>query len=283
MGRDMEYLKALSGSLKFPAFTTSINFDVSYTTRFDPDRYIDGYRITFYHPSLDEVVGKNDPLIADVPDEWYEDDEVAVRLYGNIGPWEAALYGHDGYWKSPNVFDGATGNFTFLHLTVIGTSARGPVSGGIGSLEAGYYNSRDDHDGSGPPVRNSEWRVLVGYERELAPDLTGSVQYYLEQMVDNDTYLGSLPASSHGRDHRRHVMTLRLTKLAMNQNLKLPLFNFYSPSDEDEYLKLGSIYKMMDAYRIELGGNLFYGREKYTFFGQFEDPSNVYAGVRRDF
>ncbi len=283
IGRDLEYLKAPSDAVKVSLYTASANLDVSYTPKFDPDRYIDGRRISYYHPALGEIVGRSDPLEAEEPNDWLDDDEVAARLYWNLGSWETALYGYDGYWKSPNGFDGSTGLFTFPRLTVFGASARGPVWGGIGNAESGYYDSRDDGDGSDPQVRNSEWRALLGYEKELAPDLTGSVQYYLEQMDDHERYLGSLPPGSPAKDHKRHVVTLRLTRLAMNQNLMLSLFNFYSPSDEDGYLRASALYKMTDSVKFEFGGNHFYGAEDHTFFGQFEGASNIYAGVRTGF
>jgi hypothetical protein len=125
--------------------------------------------------------------------------------------------------------------------------------------------------------------VLLGYEKELAPDLTGSVQYYLEQMDDHGEYLASLPPGSPARDRKRHLLTLRLTRLAMNQNLRLSLFNFYSPSDEDGYLRLSGLYKVTDAVRVELGANFFFGEDEHTFFGQFEEASNIYAGIRTGF
>jgi hypothetical protein len=283
IGRDLEYLKAPSDSAKVSVYAALANLDIVYTPRFDPDRYIDGRRISYYHPALGDVAGRNEPLGTDDPDEWFDDDDIAGRLYWNLGSWETALYGYDGFWKSPNGFDGSTGLFTFPRLAVLGASARGPMSGGIGNVEVGYYDSRDDRDGSDPEVRNSEWRGLLGYEREIIPDLTGSVQYYLEQVADHGRYLDSLPPGSPVKDRKRHVVTVRLTRLAMNQNLRLSLFNFYSPSDEDGYLRVGSLYKMTDAVRIELGGNLFYGKEDHTFFGQFEGASNIYAGVRTGF
>jgi hypothetical protein len=283
IGRDLEYLKAPSDSIKVSVYASSVNVDVAYTPRFDPDRYIDGRRISYYHPALGEIVGRNETLRADNPDDWFDDDEVAARLYWNFGSYETALYGYDGYWKSPNGFDGITGIFTFPRLTVFGASTRGPVSGGIGNAEVGYYDSRDDGSGSDPEVRNSEWRVLLGYERELIANLTGSVQYYLEQMDDYGNYLGALSPGSPAKDHKRHVVTMRLTQLAMNQNLRLSLFNFYSPSDEDGYLRASSLYKMTDSVSFELGGNSFYGREGHTFFGQFENASNIYAGFRTSF
>lgn len=43
----------------------------------------------------------------------------------------------------------------------------------------------------------------------------------------------------------------------MQQDLKLSLFNFYSPSDEDGYLRLNAAYKIRDNLRVEAGGNIF--------------------------
>ncbi len=283
IGRDLEYLKAPSDSVKISLFGSTANLDIVYTPIFDADRYIDGRRISYYHPSLGDVVGRESPIEVDQPDDLFDDSETAVRLYSNLGSWEAAFYAYEGYWKSPNGYDGLAALFTFPPLTVFGASARGPVSGGIGSIETGYYDSRSDRDGSDPQVRNSEWRALIGYERELAQNLTGSFQYYLEQMTKHGEYLASLPPGAPAKDDRRHVVTLRLTRLAMNQNLRLSLFQFYSPSDEDGYLRLSGLYKVTDSVRLELGGNFFYGEDVHTFFGQFEDASNVYAGIRTGF
>ena len=57
---------------------------------------------------------------------------------------------------------------TFPRLAVLGASARGALAGGVSSVELGYYDSKDDRSGSDPFVRNSELRLLVGYEREVA-------------------------------------------------------------------------------------------------------------------
>jgi hypothetical protein len=102
-------------------------------------------------------------------------------------------------------------------------------------------------------------------------------------MSNYDAYLLVLLPGSPVKDENRHVITLRLTRLLMNQNLKLSLFNFYSPSDRDGYLRLNSIYKVTDAWQVEAGGNFLYGENNDTFFGQFQDASNLYVGVRDSF
>lgn len=283
IGRDEEYLKAPSDALKASFFLGGINIDAVYTPRFDNDRFIDGRRISYFNNNVGRVVGRNVPVLTDQRNKWFDDDELALRFYRNVGGFEMALYAYLGYWKSPEGFNASTGLFTFPELNVYGASARGPLFSGIGNIEIGYYDSRDDEDGDNPLIRNSELRILIGYERELLPELTGSVQYYLERMIDHDAFLRTFPPNSPRKDENRHVFTLRLTKMMMNQNLTLSLFNFYSPSDEDGYVRPKINYKFTDAWQGEIGGNIFYGSEKHTFFGQFDDNSNIYVALRYGF
>lgn len=119
------------------------------------------------------------------------------------------------------------------------------------------------------------------YEKELAVDLTASLQYYLEWMQKYDRYRRT--AGSFARDEYRHVATLRLTRLLLNQNLTLSFFACYSPSDDEGYLRPNVRYKITDQWAMGGGGNIFFGSADHTFFGQFENNSNLYAGVRRNF
>jgi hypothetical protein len=42
-------------------------------------------------------------------------------------------------------------------------------------------------------------------------------------------------------------------------------------------------YKLNDALLLTAGGNLFGGERRQTFFGQFADNTNIYAGIRYSF
>ncbi len=127
-------------------------------------------------------------------------------------------------------------------------------------------------------------RFLAGYEQEVARDLTLGLQYYLEWMLDYDAYLRSLPAGGTiAAEEDRSVFTFRITRLLMDQNLILSLFSYYSPTDEDAYLRVNALYKVDDSWSVEGGGNFFQGDEDHTFFGQFKGASNVYAGTRYSF
>ncbi len=283
IGRDIEYLKAPSDAIKFAAYSGSVNLDLVYTPRFDADRYIDGSRISFYDPVRGRRVGEDDVLDAVKPDTVFEDDEIAARLYGTVSGTEVALYGYRGFWKSPAGIKAGSGRVSFPKLGVYGASLRGNVGPGIGNIEVGYYDSLDDRDGDDPRVRNSEWRFLFGYDAEVAHEFTAGIQYYLERIANYREFRDSLPASAPLPDENRHVLTLRLNKTLLNQNLILSLFTFYSPSDKDGYVRPLIQYRIGDQWRAEVGGNLFFGEEKNTFFGQFEKNNNAYMAVRFSF
>jgi len=283
IGRDDEYLKAPSDAVKASLYTKYFNFDFVYTPQFDPDRFIDGERLSYFNPQLGRLAGEDAKIRPQKRDDWFEDDEIALRLHRNIKGYGLALYGYDGFWKSPMGFDPQVGKATFPRLSVYGLSARGRVWKGIGNIEVGYYDSRDDRNGKDPFVPNSQFRFLAGYEQELAKDFTMGMQYYLEWMSDYGAYKRTLPPGSHAADEYRHVITLRLTKLLMYQNLRLSLFTFYSPSDQDVYMRPNIHYRITDQWSAEVGANIFVGENEHTFFGQFQDNTNVYLGLRWSF
>lgn len=164
-----------------------------------------------------------------------------------------------------------------------GASIRSSLLGGVGNLEMGYYDSIHSEDGADPFIRPSEYRFLLGFARELAREFTGAAQYYLEVIDEYDNYRAAQPAGAALRDEYRHLLTLRLTKLLMGQNLRLSLFTYYSPSDNDGYARPKAVYNLTDHWKIEGGGNIFWGEHEYTFWGRFEDNSNVYAALRYGF
>ena len=283
IGRDTEYLKAPSDAVKMALFSSAANLDVIYTPRFDADRYIDGRRLSYYNPALGEIAGQNAIVRAERPDSWFGDDEWAMRLHRNIGTTEAAVYFYDGFWKSPAGQNIETGLATFPRLRSYGASLRRPMLGGIAHIEMGLYDSLDDPNGNDPFVANSEFRWLIGFERELASELTGAFQYYQERILDYGNYFASLPAGFPQRDKVRHVLTMRITKLAMNQTLTWSLFAYYSPSDKDSYLRPKVAYKLTDAWQMEAGANVFFGTSQNTFFGQFEKNTNFFTSLRYSF
>jgi hypothetical protein len=244
---------------------------------------VDGTRVSYWNNALGRRAGRDAVIRTDLPKQWFDDDEFAVRLYRNVSGYELALYGYRGYWKSPAGMDMMSERATFPKLSAYGASIRGSVAGGIGNVEMGLYDSREDRTGRDPFVRNSEVRLLLGYEREVGPECTLGAQYYLERMLDYDHYRDTLPVGAPAAPSDRHVFTFRFTKLLMQQNLEASLFVFYGMKDDDAYVRPRMHYKISDHWSAEIGGNFFFGKRPYTFFGQFEDNSNVYVALRYGF
>ncbi len=278
LGRDDEYLKAPMNSVRLSFFSKFLNLDFVYTPEFAPDRFVSGERLSYFDASTGGLVGQNaivDPIFP-------KGDEFALRAHRLIGPAEVSAYYYQGYWKSPAGQD-LMGEAIFPRLEVLGASWRQPVLGGIAYAEIGVYNSLDDPSGGNGRIKNSEWRWLLGFERELAKDLTGGFQIYEERMQDYGNYLGSLPPEVIAAKEVRTVLTTRLTQLAMNQNLLVSVMVFYSPSDSDFYLKPKVQYSVTDQWKVEMGGNVFGGEKDSNFYGQFENNTNIYSSFRFSF
>ena len=286
IGRDIEYLKAPSDALKMSFFTAPVNLDVVYTPLFDPDTFVTGKRLSYYNPATGARAGQRTRIRTEDRNSWFGDGEIALRAYRNVGSYELAAYGYSGYWKSPQGFNPVSGRFTFPSLRVYGASVRGPFARGIGNVEVGHYDSRDDAGGNNPFVPNSQWRMLLGYSRDLpqvASDFTIGAQYYLELMEDYGAYRRALPAGTPAANEWRHTLTLRLTKLLMNQDLRLDLFTFYGLSDDEVYLRPYFSYKITDRWQVDGGANVFFGDQRRGQFAPFERNTNVYAGLRYSF
>ncbi len=283
IGRDEEYLKAPSDAILVSLCPEWATIDLALTPRFDSDRYLSGERLSYWNPNRGRIAGRDAVIDADQPDEWFKDYELALRLSKSIAAYEVALYAYRGFWKRPVGYDLNSRRAISPRLNSYGASLRGPLQGGIYNLEIGFYDSRDDRDGDDPLQPNSEMRYLVGYERELARELTAGAQFYVEQLLNYDNYRSSLPTEQPARDEYRQVLTLRLTKLLLQQTLTLSLFSYWSPSDQDYYLRPNLRYKLTDNWLLTTGGNLFGGSDAHTFFAQLEDNSNVYAGLRYSF
>ncbi|KFZ30331.1 hypothetical protein IDSA_09695 [Pseudidiomarina salinarum] len=277
-GRDDEYLKAPSDALKTSAYFDWFNVDLVWTPEFDSDRFISGERLSFFNPLAGELVGPEQMTTVDKP----SGDEIAIRLFKTVRGTEWALYGYDGYFKSPEALTEQLVP-TFSGLQVVGASMRRPFAAGIINLETAYHRSTDDPHGGQPLVPNSQWRFLVGYEQELMTRFTGGFQAYLEHLSDYSALLDNLPAGQDEPDQNRLVVTSRLTWQNEASDLTLSFFTFYSPTANDGYLRPTVDYRLNDHWYIAGGLNLFFGEQQQTFFKQFNDNNNLYLRVRYAF
>lgn len=285
IGRDDEFLKAPSNSIKFSAYSKAVNVDLVWTPVFESDRYITGERLSFFNPMAGGIVSATtlgQPLVAITPADKLENGEVAGRIYRNVHGYELALYGYKGFTKQPVAFDPVAMMPTFSELAVYGASARGNLLGGIANVEGAYQQSLDDESGDDPNVPNSQLRTLVGYERELFANFTAGVQHYLEWIQDYDALIDNSPDPDVEPREDRQMVTTRLTYRAMQETLTFSMFAFVALQDGDFHLRPAVTRKWTDAVAVSLGGNVMAGDED-TFFGQLEDNTNVYLRFRYSF
>lgn len=172
---------------------------------------------------------------------------------------------------------------TYAPMSSIGGSLRRAVGPGLLNLETSYYDSRDDKDGTNPLIANSQVRFLTGYEWEAARNFNVGLQYYLEYVLDHNNLIENSPSPEFEPPEYRQTLTTRLTYRAMREKLIWSLFVFWSPSDNDAYLRPIVTYRANDHWTTTAGLNLFGGNDPYTFLGQFEDNSNAYIRVRYNY
>jgi hypothetical protein len=281
-GRQDEYLKAPSNTIRATRYADAVNVDLAWTPIFEPDEYLTGERFSFFSPVTGQRVAPSPPLNPVEPTEQFENGELALRLFKNIGGVEYAAYAYHGYFHQPTALTDEL-QPTFAPLMAIGASLRRPLRGGLFNTEVAYYASPDDRSGDDPLVPNDQVRLLLGYEREAVTNFTVAFQYYLEWTQDHDALVANSPTSQFEPDEYRHVLTNRLTYRTDQDKLTLSLFTFYSPSDRDYYLRPQLSYRYSDKWTLTCGANVFGGQDAHTFFEQFADNSNLYIRVRYNY
>ncbi len=281
-GQPLEYLKTGSDAAKISIYSDTLSAEVVIVPFFEPYHLPDPKRFFLYNPmpGLAQTI--------DEPRAEIENAEVALRLYRQIGGFDTSLYAYRGFFKLPgmktdNPVSPTTAIFFYPQLSVYGLSLQGAFANGVLSAEGGYYDSLDDRSGNDPTIANSATRYLVGYSRQLWTDFTAGVQYYGEYMQHYGSYDVSLPAGFPKTDRIHQLMTIRLTQMLKYNTLRLSLFSFYSPDDEDYFIMPEARYNITDSLWTTIGVNLFGGKDSRTFFGQLDKNDNLYATLRYEF
>lgn len=157
-GRDDDYLKAPSLAAKVSGFFDWVNVDLVITPQFSPDQYINGDYFSFFSPLANANVA---PGFTVSPPHRPQSPEYAVRIYKTIDSVEYALYGYQGFHKSPlslTQFNAPR----FSALEVYGASVITSIANGLLNVEMAYYDSIEDPQGDNPRIENSQTRWLVG-------------------------------------------------------------------------------------------------------------------------
>lgn len=284
IGRDDEYLKKPSDALRLSLYPKMANIDFVFIPHFTPNTIPEGERLSFFDSFQGGIAGRASERNAVKPAFQLENSQYALRIYRNFGSAEGALYYFRGFDPSPRSYlDEANRQLFYERLDAYGASVREPFASGIGNIEVGYYRSRQDTEGNNRLIENSMFKGLIGYEKDLGNDLKAGIQYLYEQKLDYADYKAALLPNDCFWDKDRHLLTHRLTKLFKNQTVMLGLFNFWSPSDKDGYVRATCAYDVSDQWKMTFGFNIPWGEDGITDFGMMKKNKNVFMRVRYSF
>lgn len=282
-GRPLEYLKKGIDGVKIGMYPGFASFELIAIPFFEPNHFPDSKRFWMFDP----MPGVTDRE-REKPSVTLENTEVAIRAYRDIAGFDAALYFYRGFFRQPSMMPDnpmMPSKLTLFYpkLSEYGASLQGRALDGVLSLEAGYYDSRQDRQGTDPMIPNSQTRFLVGYQRQIWEDFTLGLQYYGEYMHDYAAYKNSLPAGFPQERRLHDLVTVRVTQFLLHQTMKLSFFSFWSPSDGDYLMNPEVKYNFSDHVWAAVGAMSFGGGEKWSQFGQLDRNDNVYLQVRYEF
>ena len=277
-GRPLEYLKRGVDAVKLGAYPEFANFELVLSPGFRESRIPDARRFHLYDPM---------PAVTNRETVKPGQGDVGLRIYRDVAGYDAALYLYRGFQRTPSMRpDSMTAptkiSYFYPQLSVYGASVSGRAGEGVLSLEAAYYDSRQDRSGSDFAVPNSQTRLLAGYQIQPAEDLTLGLQYYAEIMQDYGAYLAALPAGFPVEKRWSNTVTARLTQFFRHQTLRLSAYASYNASNGDHYVNPELRYSFTDKVWGAVGAN-FFGGKPWGQFGQLSHDDNVYIQVRYEF
>ncbi|HZX48189.1 MAG TPA: hypothetical protein VFF47_03100 [Nitrospirota bacterium] len=282
-GQPLEYLKTGSDALKLSVYSDIISADLVIIPFFEPYQLPDSKRFFPDNPMNINIKTKT-------PREEIENSEIALRVYRQLGRFDTSIYLYRGFYKIPGMrqLSQTEAELIYPQLAVYGFSMQGAFAYGVLSIEGGYYDSLDDRNGDDIAISNSSAKYILGYSKQLWTDFTAGVQYYGEYMQDYGRYENSLsslpPGSDFPKSDKLHnLITLRLTQMLKYNTLRLSLFSFYSPDEEDYFVIPEARYNITDSLWTSIGANIFGGKNPRTFFGQLDKNDNMFATIRYEF
>ncbi|MBI4698261.1 MAG: hypothetical protein HY758_04965 [Nitrospirae bacterium] len=282
-GRPMEYLKKGVDGVKIGMYPSFASAELIIIPFFEPNNYPDPKRFHMFDP-LPSIANREEKEPAATP----ENTEIALRVYRDVAGFDTSLYFYRGFFRQPAMLPDSMTAPTIItlfypKLSVYGASLQGRALDGVLSLEAGYYESRQDTKGTDPMIPNSQMKFLTGYQRQLWEDFNLGVQYYAEYMKKYSEYKINLPSDFPQEKRLSQLMTLRLTQLLRHQTLRLSFFLFYSPSYGDRMLNPEIKYNFSDNIWASVGVNMFEGGAGWNQFGQLDKNDNAYVQMRYEF
>jgi len=282
-GRPLEYLKKGVDALKIGLYPAFASLELIVIPIFEPNNFPDPKRFHMFDP-MPTVINRREVE----PSVKIDNTEIALRAYRDVAGFDGSIYFYRGFHRQPSMLpDSMTMpvkiTLFYPDLSVYGASLQGRALDGVLSLEAGYYDSRQDRDGKDPMIPNSQTKYLIGYQRQLWEDFTIGFQYFGEYMHDYSEYRKNLPSGFPGEKRLHDLIALRLTQFLKHQTLRLSFFSFYSPTEDDYLLNPEIKYNFSDYLWAAAGANIFGGGEEWNQFGQMDKNDNIYTQIRYEF
>lgn len=277
-GRPLEYLKRGVDAVKLGVYPAFASFELVVAPEFRESRIPDARRFHLYDPM---------PALTNRVTEKISHGDIGLRIYRDVAGWDGAVYLYRGYQRTPSLRpDSLTAptRITYFYpgLSAYGASLSGRVGEGVLSLEAAYYNSREDRAGTDFTVPNSQTRLLAAYQLQPWEDFSLSVQYYAERMRDYTAYRSALPAGFPLEKRTNHTLGFRATQFFLHQALRLSVYASRA-SNDDYFVNPELRYSFTDNVWGALGANVFGGSKPWGQFGQLSRDDNVYLQLRYEF
>jgi hypothetical protein len=292
LGRDMEYLKDSSNSIRFTSYIKKVTWDIVYTPRFAPDTTPTGCYLNVYDPNSNQIISNNqgchyENMAGGRSSRDVHDSELAMNLNRYIGGHQVAFYYYRGFFKNPKSMQGeGTPENPFRpfysRLNVYGGSTEGQLGAGILTTEFGYYDSLDDEEGWNPMVENSKMKYLIGYKMDLNANWMVGLQWYRESFKDYEHYEESVGFNPFRKAENSNTFTMRVMFKAQQETLFVNLFCYVRPEDKDSFIKLDMSKRLDDNFVIFAGVNVFDGKEGYEAreFGMLRYDDNFFIRLR---
>ncbi len=277
-GRPLEYLKRGVDTVKVGVYPAFASFELVVAPEFRESRIPDARRFHLYDPM---------PALTNRVTKKPSNGDIGLRIYRDISGWDGALYLYRGYQRTPSLRPDsiiAPTRITFFYpeLSTYGASLSGRVGEGVLSLEAAWYDSRQDRNGTDFTVPNSQTRLLAAYQLQPWEDFSLNLQYYTERMHDYDAYRATLPLGFLADKRWSHTVGLRATQFFLHQTLRLSIYASRNASNGDQFINPELRYSFTDHVSGALGANVF-GGKAWGQFGQVSRDDNVYLQLRYAF
>ncbi|MDX8389708.1 MAG: hypothetical protein R8M38_04365 [Mariprofundaceae bacterium] len=277
-GKSLEYMKVGSDMAKISVFGGSWDVELALIPIAQVDVVPTSERYIVFDPGF----------TTKKPDDRFENAEAALRLHTTVGTTDIAVYAFRGFWHQPD--KGVLGrSIIYPKLNTYGLTVQDSVLGGVLSFETGFYQSADDSKGTNPLIANSQTRYLLGYEHDIATDITLGVQVYGEVMHQHAAYFNAAQAAFNvglgpsPQPKYRQIMTANLRALWLNQTLTTSVFSMMVGNGGGRMVNPDVHYAMTDELSVNMGGHVFWGGPDSWMLGMMKHDDNVYMNGKWSF